>query len=550
MDQGGSDGFAGGDATDVAGLAPRRHLEALRDITTRITATRDVDEVLASIARALVEHGQVVLARIWMLEPDAGCPVCAAAGRLETDEHALHLRASMGLHTNLAGAHHRVAIGSFFKIGEIAGRRTPVITNDVAHDPRVPNKAWVREHDLQSFAGYPLIFHGELLGVLGVFSRQPLSTVEFDDLQIFAHQAATAIRNAQLFAEIARLNERLAEENAYLQAELRAEGGFEEIVGTSTALKAMLRDVRQVAPTDATVLLTGETGTGKELVARAIHSLSHRRERTLVKMNCGAIPAGLIESELFGHEKGAFTGALQRRIGRFELADGGTIFLDEVGELPPDAQVKLLRVLQEQEFERVGSTRPIRVDVRVIAATNRDLAVEVTEGRFRPDLFYRLNVVPIRVPPVRERRGDVPLLVRRFLAQYQRKFAKPLRGVTPESMARLERYPWPGNVRELQNVLERASVLARGPIVDVPDPLRSPGALGVSVGGGELATLDEAERAHIREALRRAGGIIHGPRGAAALLDVKPTTLRSRMERLGLLTTRRVRVEPNADGGA
>jgi transcriptional regulator with GAF, ATPase, and Fis domain len=307
----------------------------------------------------------------------------------------------------------------------------------------------------------------------------------------------------------------------------------------------MLREVRQVAPTAATVLLTGETGTGKELVARAIHDRSPRRDRTLVKVNCGAIPAGLVESELFGHEKGAFTGALQRRIGRFELADRGTIFLDEVGELPPDAQVKLLRVLQEQEFERVGGGRPIRVDVRVIAATNRDLAVEVTEGRFRADLFYRLNVFPIRVPPLRERRGDVPLLVRHILAQLQRKLARPLRGVTPESLARLERYPWPGNVRELQNVLERAAVLARGPVVDVPDPLRSPAAApGIAAGlvaGGELATLEAAERAHVREALRRTGGIIHGPRGAAALLGVKPTTLRSRMERLGILEARRSR---------
>ena len=309
-------------------------------------------------------------------------------------------------------------------------------------------------------------------------------------------------------------------------------------------MKAMLREVRQVAPTDATVLLTGETGTGKELVARAIHARSPRGERTLVKVNCGAIPAGLVESELFGHEKGAFTGALQRRIGRFELADRGTLFLDEVGELPPDAQVKLLRVLQEQEFERVGGGRPIRVDVRVVAATNRDLGVEVTEGRFRADLFYRLNVFPIRVPPLRERRGDVPLLVRHLLAQLQRRLARPLRGVTPESLARLERYPWPGNVRELQNVLERAAVLARGPVVDVPDPLRSPSAArpGAAAGaeaGGDFATLEEAERAHIGEALRRTGGVIHGPRGAAVLLDVRPTTLRSRMERLGILEVRR-----------
>jgi transcriptional regulator with GAF, ATPase, and Fis domain len=518
------------------GLASRRLLDALRDITAQITATRDVDEVLASITRGLVEHGGAALARIWLLGADSECPVCAAR-----EGRALHLRASAGLHTNLDGHFHRIEVGER-KIGQIAASRAPMCTNDVAHDPRIVDQPWVAEHGLHAFAGYPLVFRDELLGVLGVFTRERFVGSEFRDLQIFADQAATAIRNAQLFAEIGRLNERLALENAYLQEELRAEGGFDEIVGASAPMKAMLREVRQVAPTDATVLLTGETGTGKELVARAIHARSPRTDRALVKVNCGAIPAGLVESELFGHEKGAFTGALQRRIGRFELADRGTIFLDEVGELPPDAQVKLLRVLQEQEFERVGGGQPIRVNVRVIAATNRDLAVAVTEGRFRADLFYRLNVFPIRVPPLRERRGDVPLLVRHILAQLQRKLAKQLRGLTPESMARLERYPWPGNVRELQNVLERAAVLTRGPIVDVPDPLRAAAAAVPSApGAGDFATLEEAERAHIRDALQRTGGVIHGPRGAAALLAVKPTTLRSRMERLGILEVRRPR---------
>ncbi|MGZ8415250.1 MAG: sigma-54-dependent Fis family transcriptional regulator [Gemmatirosa sp.] len=542
--------------------ALRRHFDALREITAQITATQDVDEVLASVTRGLVEHLGVALARIWLLQTDADCPVCVA-GRPQDggdvgkgvgggEERALHLRASAGLHTNLVGRYHRIRAGER-KIGEIAADRAPVCTNDPADDPRIVDKAWIAEHGLHAFAGYPLVFRGEVLGVLGVFARRPFTGPEFDDLQIFADQAATAIRNAQLFAEIARLNERLALENAYLQEELRAEGGFAEIVGASAPVKAMLREVQQVAPTDATVLLTGETGTGKELVARAIHAASPRKDRTLVKVNCGAIPAGLVESELFGHEKGAFTGALQRRIGRFELADRGTLFLDEVGELPPDAQVKLLRVLQEQEFERVGGGRPIRVDVRVVAATNRDLAVEVTEGRFRADLFYRLNVFPIRVPPLRERRGDVPLLVRHILVHLQRRLAKPLRGVTPESMARLERYPWPGNVRELQNVLERAAVLARRPVIDVPDPLRAavvmPGAGAALLDGAPFATLDDAERAHIREALRRTGGVIHGPHGAAALLDVKPTTLRSRMERLGILETRRRRPPTDASGG-
>ena len=251
--------------------------------------------------------------------------------------------------------------------------------------------------------------------------------------------------------------------------ELTLGRGFEAIVGESAAVRAMLRDVKKVAGVETTVLLMGETGVGKELVARAIHDASPRRTRPLVKMNCGAIPQGLVESELFGHERGAFTGALQKRIGRFEMADKGTLFMDEVGELPSDTQVKLLRVLQEQEFERVGATRSQRVDVRLVAATNRDLEIEVNGGRFRRDLFYRLNVFPVRIPPLRERSGDIPLLVKHFLAQLQRKLAKPLQAVTEEGMQRLKAYPWPGNIRELQNVLERACVMATSPIVDVDD---------------------------------------------------------------------------------
>jgi len=247
--------------------------------------------------------------------------------------------------------------------------------------------------------------------------------------------------------------------------------GFEAIVGDSAVVRAMLRDVKKVANVETTVLLMGETGTGKELIARAIHDASARKDRTMVKMNCGAIPQGLVESELFGHERGAFTGALQKRIGRFEMADRGTLFMDEVGELPNDMQVKLLRVLQEQEFERVGSARSQKVDVRLVAATNRDLETEVNGGRFRRDLFYRLNVFPVRIPPLRERVGDIPLLVKHFLAHLQRKLAKPLHGVTDESMRRLQAYPWPGNIRELQNVLERSCVMAMTPIVDIDDAL-------------------------------------------------------------------------------
>jgi transcriptional regulator with GAF, ATPase, and Fis domain len=316
------------------------------------------------------------------------------------------------------------------------------------------------------------------------------------------------------------------------QLEFSTVPAFAEIVGDSKALRATLRSVSKVAGVDTTVLLTGETGTGKELIAKAIHGASPRRDRALVKTNCGAIPQGMVESELFGHERGAFTGALQRRIGRFELANRGTLFLDEVGELPLETQVKLLRVLQEQEFERVGSTQSQRVDVRVVAATNRDLEVEVAEGRFRLDLFYRLNIFPVRVPALRERIEDIPLLVKHFLAVFQRKFCKPLHALSDDSMMRLQAYSWPGNVRELQNIIERACVMATTPIVEVLDSLQALPVMRTS--SDELTTLDENQRLHIRRALAAAGGRINGPRGAASMLAIKPSTLRSRMEKLGI----------------
>ena len=348
-----------------------------------------------------------------------------------------------------------------------------------------------------------------------------------------------------------------------LQIDKTPEPGFEAIVGESRALRAVLRQASRVAPVETTVLITGETGTGKELIARAIHQASGRRARPFVAINCGAIAQGLVESELFGHERGAFTGALQRRIGRFEMAEGGTLFLDEVGELPLETQVKLLRVLQEREFERVGSTRPQAVDVRVIAATHRDLEADVAEGRFRADLYYRLNVFPLRMPSLRERAGDIPLLARHFLQQLQRKLAKPLKGIAEESLERMQGYRWPGNIRELHNVLERAAVVADGLIVEL-----APGDCGGSHlhdsgwtatgewgthghahprpvfasrseshgGGGGVVSLMENERAHIRRAVHLANGRIHGPAGAARMLGVNPSTLRSRMQKLGLFT--------------
>ncbi len=337
---------------------------------------------------------------------------------------------------------------------------------------------------------------------------------------------------------------RLETENAYLQEEIRSEHNFAEIVGNSPALTEVLRKVDQVARAGSTALIVGETGTGKELVARAIHDRSPRGCRPLVKVNCASISAGLVESELFGHVKGAFTGALTNRAGRFAVADGGTIFLDEVGELPLDMQVKLLRVLQEQEFEPVGSSKTIRVDVRVIAATNRDLQDAVRTGRFRADLYYRLSVVPIEVPPLRARSSDIRQLVMFFLSRYSQRLGKSVSSVSEEAMDRLVRYGWPGNVRELQNVIERAVVLSRGPVLELDRELGLAPLAGneaveaVSEGPAKFVTLEQVERDHIVRILDRTGWVIEGLEGAARLLELHPNTLRSRMGKLGIKRTR------------
>jgi PAS domain S-box-containing protein len=328
---------------------------------------------------------------------------------------------------------------------------------------------------------------------------------------------------------------RLRAQNLYLQEEIQSAHNFEEIVGQSPALRAVLDNVARVAPTDATVLITGETGTGKELIAHAVHSRSRRKGRPLIKINCAALPAGLVESELFGHEKGAFTGAIARRLGRFELADGGTIFLDEVGELPPEAQVKLLRVLQERELDRVGGTAPIPVDVRILAATNRDLLRAVREKTFREDLYYRLSVFPLTLPPLRERAEDLALLVPFLVAKFAGRVGKRVDGVSRATMQRLQAYRWPGNVRELENVLERAVILANGPTLEIEAdvlPAGPPPAAGAEGPAG--ARLEEVEAHHIRGVLAQAGWVIDGPRGAARALGLHPNTLRSRMKKLGI----------------
>ncbi|MGA8231275.1 MAG: sigma 54-interacting transcriptional regulator, partial [Candidatus Acidiferrales bacterium] len=432
----------------------------------------------------------------------------------------------------------------------------PLVRRDLENEQQYPNERRLVAEGIRSMCVVPLVFQGKCIGLLSLVSQQKDRYSDEDAvfLQEVANQVALAIQNMQSFQEIDSLKARLEEENVYLREELRTEHNFEEIVGNSPALLRALRAVDQVAPTDATVLIYGETGTGKELVARAIHNRSPRNGRALVNVNCSAISAGLVESELFGHMKGAFTGALERRIGRFELAHGGTIFLDEIGELSLETQVKLLRVLQEHEFEPVGSSLPLRVDVRVIAATNRNLREAVQAGRFRSDLFYRLNVFPIELPPLRERRADIPQLVAFCVSRFSKRLGKKIEGVSRESMENLVNYPWPGNIRELQNVIERAVILSMDPTVRLDRDLMPVGASTKGLETPEtdaperrqadlespkpLLTLDEVDRNHIFAALQHAGGVVDGPKGAARILNLHPNTLRHRMGKLGIKGSR------------
>jgi len=405
------------------------------------------------------------------------------------------------------------------------------------------------EEGLQAVCHLPLIGKNRTLGALSLARREdvPFTSDDVEFLTQVANQVAIAVENALAYGQIAELKDRLAQEKVYLEDEIRSELKFEEIIGKSAVLRNVLSQIETVAPTDSTVLIYGDTGTGKELVARALHNLSSRATNAFVKLNCAAIPTGLLESELFGHERGAFTGAIAQRIGRFELAHNGTVFLDEIGEIPLELQPKLLRVLQEREFERLGGTRTIRSDARLIAATNRDLSAMVEEQKFRQDLFYRLNVFPIRVPPLRERTEDIPLLVRHFVQQFSRRMNKHIDSIASETMRALVRYDWPGNIRELQNVIERAVILSTGTALAVSladlqsrvEPAMRRVKAPEPVNGSDMrGILDETERVQILHALDQARGIVSGPDGAAALLGMKRSTLQSRMLKLGIRVSR------------
>jgi formate hydrogenlyase transcriptional activator len=413
------------------------------------------------------------------------------------------------------------------------------------------------DHGIRSSVHVPLTGRGGVVGVLslGALREHAFSSDDLAFLTQVGRQLALAIENALAYGEVSEQKQKLTLEKLYLEDELRSEGQFEEIIGRSESLRRVLDQIATVAPTDSTVLIYGETGSGKELIARAVHNLSTRKSGAFVKLNCAAIPTGLLESEMFGHERGAFTGAISQRIGRFELANRGTIFLDEIGDIPLELQPKLLRVLQEREFERLGSTRTMRSDARLIAATNRDLDQFVAEGKFRSDLYYRLNVFPVRVPALRERPEDIPLLVRHFVQQFSWRLGKVIDAIPAEVMTALTRYPWPGNIRELQNVIERAVILTNGPVLSVHiDDLHvpSPPAAPLSTPNGHAAStpisdasrqdlrsaLEDSERQQIVAALEKSEWVVAGPEGAAARLGLKRSTLQSRMRKLGIRVSR------------
>jgi len=422
--------------------------------------------------------------------------------------------------------------------GMVWQTQQPLITAHLRELSRWPRLLKLLEpYRAESLCYLPLSTARRRLGALVFVSRQP-STYDNADihfLQLVANQVAVAVENAIAFEEIEALKDKLAKEKAYLEEEVRTDRDFGDIVGENAGLREVLKKVETVAPTDSTVLICGETGTGKELIARAVHDLSPRKGRTFVKLNCAAIPTGLLESELFGHERGAFTGAIAQKIGRFELANGGTLFLDEVGDIPLELQSKLLRVLQEQEFERLGGTRTMKVNVRLVAATNCDLAKMVAAKDFRSDLYYRLNVFPLMLPPLRERPDDIPRLVRHFTHRFARRMHRHIETIPESLMEALVRYPWPGNVRELQNIIERAVILSKGLALQV-----SLSDLQVLPEGtdGEVTpapvTLTDAEREHILAALTATGWVVGGPKGAATRLGMKRSTLSKKMQKLGI----------------
>jgi len=492
-------------------------LKLLLDMTTALVSTLECRDLLRTVSASIRQVMHYDIVGVWLPDVDG-----AHLRQLAMDFPEGKGFAKEGALQPIEGS----VIGTVFKAGK------PVILDLCSKQLADHVSTEVRAEALESGCALPLVSRGRTLGVLTLGSRveNSIRPEDADFLMRAAGQLAIAIENRLAYREVAELKDKLAQEKLYLEEEIRGEMDFEGIVGQSSALRHVLNLVETVAPSDSTVLLLGETGTGKELIARAIHERSRRRDRTLVKLNCAAIPTGLLESELFGHERGAFTGAIAQKVGRLELADQGTLFLDEVGDIPIEIQPKLLRALQEREFERLGSTRTKQVDVRLVAATNRDLEKMMEDREFRSDLYYRLNVFPIRIPPLRERPEDIPLLVRYFAQKYSRRMQKQIESIPPAALKKLSSWYWPGNIRELENFIERSVILTRGAALQAPITELGRKGRHAPVAG----TREANERDEIVRFLKMTNGRVAGPDGAAARMDVKRTTLISRMKRLGI----------------
>jgi transcriptional regulator with GAF, ATPase, and Fis domain len=517
-----------------------------------IAQQRSINDLLWLIVRRLADRPTVVLARIWLIGPGDICATCRLKEECPDQTRCLHLVASAGRSggadktewSNINGFFSRFPLG-IYKVGRIGSSGEQLVINDIETNAAwIVRPEWAKQEGIRGFHGQPIIYKGETLGVLAVFEREPVTDEATVWFRMIADHVAVAIANARAFEEIERLKAQLELENTFLKEEVLEAQNFGEIVGQSPAIANLVEQIELVAPTDATALISGESGTGKELVAREIHRRSRRKDHPLVRVNCASIPRELYESEFFGHAKGAFTGAMKDRAGRFQAADGGTLFLDEVGEIPLEMQSKLLRVLQEGEYERVGEETTRKVNVRIIAATNRKLVQEVEARRFRQDLYYRLNVFPIEVAPLRNRIEDIPLLAATFMALVRKKLNCTGRELTQAEVLKLQNYHWPGNVRELQNIIERAVISSRCGSVkfDLPVPQASGATLKTPIkknGDNPNQVLTEEdmrlrEKANIETALKQTDWKIYGTDGAAEVLGIKPTTLLSRIKKMGI----------------
>lgn len=528
-------------------------VEELKGLLLDIAYERSVQVLLNTIVNRLSQLPDIALSRIWLLQKSDLCPSCYRRDACIDQTRCLHLCASAG-HSitgrteewSRTDSPFRRAPFGILRVGHIAKTQEPLILPTVTEGLPLPSGIDSFKHEkIIGFSGQPLLYKGETIGVLALFTRKPPKPERVSWLRMIADHAAIAVVNARAFQKIEELKSHLEQENAYLQEELSGVYEIDHIVGKSNAIQSVLDQIKIIAPTDANILITGESGTGKEVIARGIYKKSRRKGNPFVKVNCAAIPRDLFESEFFGHTKGAFTGAIKDREGRFSLADGGTLLLDEVGEIPLNLQSKLLRVLQEGSYERVGEEITRKVDVRIIASSNQNLKTAMENGRFRQDLFYRLNVIPIHLPPLKERQEDIPLLVTHFLKMFSKRMNRPLIPISKEDLDALAEYEWPGNVRELLNCVERTVILSQTGVLDFDFPP----APRVSAPEKKLTTdwenrvtdtifteseLKQMERDNTLAALDKCRGRVYGPTGAARLLDIKPTTLASRIKKFGL----------------